>query len=305
MRMQFQDYYETLGLARDADADAIKRAYRKLARKYHPDVSNEPDAENRFKEVQEAYEVLKDPEKRSAYDQLGSAWRTQDGHAAPHDQEPEFAYRNSGFRDGADFSEFFSSIFGARQESAGFSLRGEDIEARIQITLADAYHGATRLLSTRGAPSNADSASRQVKVTIPRGVTAGQKIRLAGQGRPGIGGASAGDLLLEVNFERDPVFRAEGRDIHLELPVAPWEAALGARIKVPTLGGAVELAIPAGSQSGRRLRLNGRGLPGKLAGDQYVTLRMVTPPADSEDARTMYQRMAEAMPFDPRAGLKM
>ncbi len=320
--MQYKDYYDILGVPRDADGAAIKRAYRKLARKYHPDVSEEADAEERFKEVQEAYEVLKDAEKREAYDRLGSNWREGDPFTPPPGWEQDLGGHAGGFRGGADFSDFFASIFGAAPgggpgggprggpgggPGGGFQMRGEDRNARIRIRLEDAYAGATRAFSfvtteigPRGEPQQA---RKTVNVSIPKGVAEGQRIRLAGQGGAGFGGGPAGDLFLEIEFEPHAVFHAEGRDIHVELPVAPWEAALGAKVRTPTLGGTVELSIPPGTQSGRRLRLAGRGLPGKVAGDQYVTLRIVTPPATSDEQRDLYRRMAELMPFDPRAGL--
>jgi len=311
--MQYKDYYDTLGIPRDADGDAIKRAYRRLARKYHPDVSTEEDAEEHFKAVQEAYEVLKDAEKRTAYDRLGANWRQGDTFTPPPGWEPGAEFRGSGFREQADFSDFFSSIFGSSADPGrggargGFQMRGDDRQVRIQITLADAYSGNTRTLTLTSpaidARGEVREARKTVNVTIPRGVTEGQRIRLAGQGGVGFGGGPDGDLFLEIEFEPHPLFHADGRDIHLELPITPWEAALGAKVKAPTLGGTVEITVPPNTQAGRRLRLAGRGLPGKVAGDQYVTLRIVTPPADSDAARDFYQRMAETLPFDPRATL--
>lgn len=295
--MQTKDYYATLGVPRDASADDIKRAYRKLARKYHPDVSKEPDCEARFKEVQEAYDVLSDGDKRQAYDSYGSGW-AQAGDAGP------------GFEDfgPGGIDDIMDRIFGARGRArGGFSMRGQDHESRLRIALADSYRGATRALSLSvpdvNARGDARPTPRTVNVTIPKGVTAGQRIRLAGQGGSGFNGGPAGDLLLEVEFEPHPHFRAEGRDIHLRLPVAPWEAALGAKVVVPTLGGKVELSIPPGSQTGKRLRLGGRGLPGKPAGDQYCELAVVVPEARTEAQRALYQQMARELAFDPRAGL--
>jgi curved DNA-binding protein len=328
--MEFKDYYQTLGVARDAGADEIKRAYRKLARKYHPDVSKEADAEARFKEVGEAYEVLKDPEKRAAYDQLGANWKAgQDfrpppgGGFRPEAREFHFSSGPGGGEFGG-FSDFFEALFGEGGMAAGMGggpagvggmrgrgsrsgrpgfqyrqagpARGEDQHARIQIALEDAFRGANRMLELR-AP---DGSTRSIRVAIPKGVTEGQHIRLAGQGSPGINGGTAGDLFLEILFETHPVFEADGRNILLTLPVTPWEAALGETVGVPTLGGRVDLKIPAGSQSGRRLRLKGRGLPGSPAGDQIVTLRIDTPPADSAAARRLYDEMREKMPFNPR-----
>ncbi|MEX2480290.1 MAG: DnaJ C-terminal domain-containing protein [Gammaproteobacteria bacterium] len=315
--MQYKDYYQTLGLERDADGDAIKRAYRRLARKYHPDVSQEADAEEHFKAVQEAYEVLKDPEKREAYDRLGRDWRQGDSFTPPPDWEPDFQSHGGGFREQADFSDFFASIFGGGPHSGrtgggprgGFQMRGEDRQVRIRIKLEDAYAGNTRALTLSGPGADprgeARDARKTINVTIPRGVTEGQRIRLAGQGGSGYGGGPAGDLFLEIEFEPHPLFHADGRDIYLDLPIAPWEAALGAKVKVPTLGGTVELTVPPNTQAGRRLRLAGRGLPGKVPGDQYVTLRIVTPPADTDEAREFYRRMAETLAFDPRASLEV
>ena len=311
--MDFKDYYATLGVERGAKLDEIKRAYRKLARKYHPDVSKEPDAEARFKEVGEAYEVLKDPEKRRAYDQLGADWQAGQEFRPPPGSGPGQYYYSSGGPDvGAEqfggFSDFFETLFG-RGGAAGARprgaqdfryqpgpMRGEDQQARVQISLEDAFHGANRTLEVR-SPS---TGKRNIRVAIPRGVTAGQRIRLSGQGTPGQHGGAAGDLFLEVMFEPHPIFEAEGRNVLLTLPVAPWEAALGETVGVPTLGGKVELKIPAGSQSGRRLRLKGRGLPGSPPGDQIVTLRIDTPPADTSFARTLYEEMRSKMPFNPR-----
>jgi curved DNA-binding protein len=307
--MEYKDYYKILGVPRDAAQDAVKRAYRKLARKYHPDVSKEPDAEERFKEVQEAYEVLKDPEKRAAYDRLGSQWRAGQEFRPPPGWDTGFEFRGGGFTDAdaARFSDFFESLFGRGfgRARGDVRMRGEDRRARITVSLDDAYHGAVRTITLQSAEIDGEghvtTHTHNLKVKIPRGIVEGQQIRLAGQGGRGIGGASAGDLYLDIGFEPHAVFRAEGRDIHVDLPITPWEAALGAKIPVPTLGGTVEVAVPAGSQSGRKLRLRGRGLPGAPAGDQYVVLRIVTPPPASEKDRELYRRMAEQMPYNPRA----
>jgi len=313
--MEYKDYYKILGVPRGASQEEIKRAYRRLARKYHPDVSKAPDAEERFKEINEAYEVLKDPEKRAAYDRLGSGWQAGQEFRPPPDWEEVFG----GFRAGAagaedlgGFSEFFETLFGGGFRSrggtgAGFRMRGQDQFARLRITLEEAYRGGTRTLELQvpeiDARGRAVTRTRRIQVRIPPGVTEGQQIRLAGQGAPGVGGGPPGDLYLEVELAPHPHFQAEGRDIHLTLPVTPWEAALGAKILVPTLGGPVSLKIPPGSQSGRKLRLKGRGLPGRPAGDQYVTLQIVTPPADTPQRRAFYERMREAMPMNPRRHL--
>jgi curved DNA-binding protein len=309
--MEYKDYYKILGVGRDADEAAIKRAYKKLARKYHPDVSKERDAEARFKEINEAYHVLRDKEKRKAYDQLGSQWHQGQEFHPPPGWESHFR-QGGGFsaEDLGGFSDFFSEVFGGRHggdfhyERRDFRMRGQDLHATIEITLEEAYTGTTRTLTLQapdiGEQGQVQQRMRQLNVQVPQGVREGQHIRLAGQGGPGMGGGQAGDLFLQVMFSPHPHFHAEGRDIFLDLPLAPWEAALGAKLKVPTLGGRVEMQIPAGSQSGRKLRLKGRGLPGHPAGDQYIVLHIEAPPANSEAARAFYQRMAAELPFNPR-----
>lgn len=316
--MDFKDYYKIMGVERDAKPDEIKRVYRRLARKYHPDVSKEPNAEARFKEVQEAYEVLKDPEKRAAYDQLGSQWRQGQPFTPPPDWGRDFEFTTSfGGREDSGFSDFFSSLFGARspfrgQRGAGgfggFASAGEDHAAKIQISLEDAFRGGSHTIELKtpqlDEQGRVSVRPRTLKVTIPAGVIEGQKIRLGGQGSPGAGGGPAGDLYLEIGFQPHRLFQAEGRDITLTLPVAPWEAALGATIQTPTLAGPVDLRIPPNARAGQKLRLKGRGLPGATPGDQYVVLKIVLPPAQSDEARSFYQRMQKELPFDPRAELK-
>ncbi|HKJ71332.1 MAG TPA: DnaJ C-terminal domain-containing protein [Gammaproteobacteria bacterium] len=326
--MEYKDYYKTLGVSRDADKDAIKRAYRKLAHKYHPDVSKEPDAEERFKEVKEAYEVLSDPEKRAAYDQLGSGWRQGQSFEPPPGWEGHFD--SGGGSAGAsglggmgpeEFSEFFENLFGgglgggfggrARGSAwgggGGFSARGEDQHARIEIALEAAFHGDQQRIQV--SVPEMDGQGRvfhrphSLDVTIPAGIRDGQQIRLAGQGSPGLGGGPAGDLYLEVNIRPHRHFRLDGRDVYLDLPIAPWEAALGEKVRVPTLGGAVNLTIPAGAQSGQKLRLKGRGLPGSHAGDQYVVLQIHAPKPENEEQTELYRRMAASLSFNPRASL--
>ncbi len=334
--MEYRDYYQALGVERSATADEVKKAYRRLARKYHPDVSKEADAEEKFKEVQEAYEVLKDPEKRAAYDQLGSQWKQGQQFRPPPDWTSGFEFRGppgegagpgpghgegpraGAFQfqfdgDGRGFSDFFSSLFGAGAGSpfgeAAHGRGGRDHHARLDIDLAEAYRGGTRMLELKRPQVKPDGhvelATHTVRVSIPAGVTDGQLIRLAGQGEPAPGGSSgaAGDLYLEAHVRPDPLYHLDGRDVTLTLPVAPWEAALGATVTTPTLGGSVELRIPAGSQSGSKLRLRGRGLPGQPAGDQYVVLKVVVPPANSPAARALYEQMRRELPFDPRADL--
>ncbi len=312
--MDFRDYYQVMGVSRDATQDEIKRRYRKLARKYHPDVSKEPNAEEKFKELQEAYEVLKDPEKRAAYDQLGSRWKEgQEFHPPPGwDTGFEFSTGDPG-PDGG-FSDFFENLFGARsayghaRQHREFHARGQDHFARVQITLEEAYKGASKTIALQSPELDEQGRvqlrERTLNVSIPPGVAEGQQLRLAGQGNPGIGRGGSGDLYLEIGIRPHPVYTVNGRDVYLNLPIAPWEAALGAKITVPTLGGKVEAAIPASARSGQRLRLKGRGLPGSPPGDQYLVLSIVTPPANTARARELYQAMQKELRFDPRENLK-
>jgi curved DNA-binding protein len=308
--MEFKDYYGVMGVARDATQDEIKRSYRKLARKYHPDVSKEADAEARFKELGEAYEVLKDPEKRAAYDQLGANWKAGQDFRPPPDWDAGFEF-SGGYQEGSAFSDFFESLFGhaaaGHAGGQGFRARGEDHHARILIDLEDAFQGATRTI-TLHAPQldgqgHVRTRERTLNVRIPRGIRQGQHIRLAGQGTPGFGGGVAGDLYLDVEFKPHRLYRVDGRDLYLDLPLAPWEAALGARVKVPTPEGVVDLTIPAASAAGRKLRLKGRGIPGKPEGDLYVALQIALPPADSESARQLYRTMQQELAFNPRSEL--
>jgi curved DNA-binding protein len=314
--MEFKDYYQIMGVQRDATQEEIKRAYRKLARKYHPDVSKESDAEARFKEVGEAYEVLKDPEKRAAYDQLGANWKAGQEFRPPPDWDQGFEFHRGGFsgEEAAAFSDFFESLFGrgfaegaAPRGRAGVHARGGDAYARVLIDLEDAFHGATRTLTLKhtvlGDDGRPHIKERTLNVRIPRGVHQGQHIRLAGQGDPGIGQGGAGDLYLEVTLRPHPLYKVEGRDVYLDLPVTPWEAALGASVKAPTPTGVVDLKIPAGSINGRKLRLKGRGLPGNPAGDLYVVLSIALPPSDSEAAKAVYKEMARTLKFNPRVHL--
>ncbi len=326
--MEFKDYYQTLGVARDATADDIKKAFRKLARKYHPDVSKEADAEQRMKEINEAYAVLSDTERRTAYDQLGSGHRMGEDFRPPPDWGGGFDYASQGgfsshggfsADDGGDFSDFFSQLFGGRtggagraggfragrQGGAGFQARGEDVHAKVMLDIEDAFHGATRQLSlsmpTMAADGRMTTESRTLNVKIPVGVREGQIIRLAGQGGPGFGDAPAGDLLLEVQFQPHTRLRAEVRNLHLGLPVSPWEAALGAVVPVDLPGGTFKVRVPEGAKSGGSLRLRGKGIPGSTPGDAILTLQIVLPPADTPKARELYETMAREMAdFDPR-----
>ncbi len=314
--MEFKDYYKIMGVNKDASQDEIKRAYRKLARKYHPDVSKEAEAEARFKEVGEAYEALKDPEKRAAYDQLGANWKAGQDFKPPPDWNAGFEFRGGDFTGGdeAQFSDFFESLFGRGFGSAhpgrqqgGFNARGEDHHARVMINLEDAYQGATRNinLQTPELDNNGHVVTRQrsLKVKIPKGVKQGQRIRLTGQGSPGMGKAPAGDLYLEIIFNPHSIYKVDGHDVYLDLPITPWEAALGSSLKVPTPDGKVDMKIPAGTQTGQKLRLKARGIPGKPAGDLYVTPHITLPPADSETARELYRKMQQELAYNPRRHL--
>lgn len=314
--MEFKDYYKIMGVARDATQDEIKRAYRTLARKYHPDVSKAPDAEARFKELGEANAVLKDLEKRAAYDQLGSNWQAGQDFRPPPDWNTGFEFSgdgSAGAAGAADFSDFFESLYGRGFESGGrrqqaAHARGEDHHAKVMIDLEDAYNGATRTIKLKRPELNAEGRvvmrPHQLNVTIPRGVRAGQHIRLAGQGAAGIGQGPPGDLYLEIEFHPHALYRVDQRDVYLDLPLAPWEAALGATLKVPTPTAAVDLKIPPKSVAGGKLRLKGRGIPGTTPGDFYVVLQLVLPEADSETSQTFYAQMAEQFKsFNPRAKL--
>lgn len=313
--MEFKDYYQILGVKRDASSDEIKRAYRRLARKYHPDVSKEPDAETRFKEVGEAYEVLKDPEKRAAYDQLGANWKAGQDFRPPPEWNTQFDFGGGGFTggDASAFSDFFESLFGhartgaRRQRYPQYAYKGEDQQGRIGIDLEDSFHGGTRAVTLTVPEVDSHGRVRQhqrtLNVKIPKGITASQRIRLGRQGGAGIGGGEAGDLYLEVEFKPHPLYRVDGRDLYIDVPVAPWEAALGETIKIPTPGGTVQLKIPAGSNSGKKLRLKERGLPGSPPGDLYAVLKIVTPPASNGKARDFYKKMKQELAFNPRAGM--
>lgn len=309
--MEFKDYYQIMGLPRDAAQDEIKRAYRRLARKYHPDVSKEADAEVRFKEVGEAYEVLKDPEKRAAYDQLGSSWKTGQDFRPPPDWNAGFEFSGGfGGDGGADFSDFFSTLFGGasrQRSSGGYRTQGEDHHAKMLIDLEDAFSGAVRTLTLRAPQLDPQGrmavSDRTLNVNIPKGIRAGQHIRLAGQGTPGMGGGKAGDLYLEVDFKPHSLYRVDGRDLYLDLPLAPWEAALGAAVTAPTPDGKVQVKVLPNTQAGRKLRLKGRGIPGNPPGDLYLVLQVVLPSADSERAREIYLTMARELAFNPRRRL--
>lgn len=316
--MEYKDYYNIMGVARDATQDEIKRAYRRLARKYHPDVSDLPDAEARFKELGEAYEVLKDPEKRAAYDQLGANWRAGQDFNPPPDWDQGFEFHGGGFT-GADteqFSDFFSTLFGQGGFDAGpaasygrreFHAHGQDTHAKILIDLEDAYHGATKTLTLKHSELGADGRplikERTLNVRIPKGVRQGQHIRLAKQGGAGIGKGEAGDLYLEVEFQPHRFYHVEEKDVFIDLPVTPWEAAMGAVISVPTPAGKVDLKVPANSSGGRKLRLKNRGIPARTPGDLYVVLQIALPKAETEAERSAYAAFKQALDFNPRTSL--
>ncbi|MEO8123496.1 MAG: DnaJ C-terminal domain-containing protein [Burkholderiales bacterium] len=311
--MEFKDYYKVLGVERGASEDEIKKAFRKLARKHHPDVNKAADAAARMQDLNEAYDVLRDPEKRAAYDRVGQGMRGGQEFRPPPGWDAGFEF--SGAPEGAGFgdhSDFFETLFGAARRARGHapggggrSMRGEDHHAKIVIPLEDAFHGATRGLSLRAPELDASGhvvlSERELQVKIPKGIRAGQQIRLAGQGSPGLRGEPAGDLYLEVEFEPHARFRVDGRDLYVTLRVAPWEAALGASVPVRTPDGELQMSVPPGSQGGRKLRLKGRGIPGSTPGDLYVVLDVVLPPATSEKAKALYEQMARDLAFDPRA----
>jgi curved DNA-binding protein len=334
--VEFKDYYKIMGVARNATEAEIKQAYRKLARKYHPDVSKEKDAESRFKEVGEAYEVLKSPEKRAAYDQLGSGPRPGQEFRPPPDWGTGFEFSGAGPHAGGghqDYSDFFEALFGAERSGAGRRARGgfdtgrgEDHHAKVMLDLEAALHGGPRTFTLRVPEIDSEghvvARERVLNVQVPKGILEGQTIRLAGQGgRPyGEGGhgraadgrpdaqgsagqALPGDLYIEVEFQPHPLYRIDGRDLYLQLPVAPWEAALGATVKTPTPAGTVDLKIPAGSHSGGKLRLKGRGMPSSPPGDLYAVLEIALPPATTDQAKAAYRALAEVASFNPRASL--
>ncbi len=307
--MKYQDYYEILGVPRSADKSEIKKAYRKLARKYHPDVNQDGGNEDQFKQVNEAYEVLKDDDKRQAYDRFGADWK--------HGQQFEGvgaggfgggAYAGDQFS-GGDFSDFFENIFGGGYQQAQGSpfgqgqrarpQRGADLVLKLDITLEEAYNGGSKTIQFAGSTDSSEM--KKLKINIPKGVKTGQKIRLAKQGQASPGGGESGDLLLEMNILAHRLFRLDDRDVILRLPVTPWEAALGSTIKVPTLSGSVELKIKSGMQSGQKMRLKGKGMPGTPPGDQFVEIMIHAPPADSDEEQQFYQDMQARFAFNPRS----
>lgn len=301
--MDYKDYYKTLGVARTASADDIKRAYRKGARKYHPDVNSDAGAEATYKDVNEAYEVLKDPEKRAAYDKLGQAPLGGGRYEPPPGWDTEFSFAQDGPTGGdRDFSDFFETLFRRGPEPMGNTA--VDSHAKIEIDIKDAYQGATRTLVLRtpsvGPDGRVTVQNRNIAVHIPKGVTQGQHLRISGQGADG---TSSGDLFLEISFAPHPVYHLDGRDLYLDLPIAPWEAALGGHVVMPTPDGKVDLRIPNNARSGQKLRLKGKGLPGTPAGDIYATLKIVNPEVSTSKARALFEKLAKEVSFNPRAHL--
>lgn len=314
--MEYKDYYKTLGVARSATPDEIKQAYRRLARKYHPDVNKDKNATQQFQELQEAYAVLKDAKKREAYDTLGSQWQSGQDFRPPPNWQGFQGFDGSQFseEDLGGFSDFFASIFGHARQPGGrrthqpFTQRGQDEHAKINITLEEAFHGGSKTIHFQVPEMDAHGklhrTTRTLKITIPAGVVSGQQLRLAKQGGAGVGGGPAGDLYLELDIEPHHLYTIQGHDVYLTLPITPWEAALGAKVTVPTLGGPVDMKIAAGSQAGQKCRLKGRGLKSvSTPGDQYIILQIATPPATTPEDRALYEKMAQQMPFNPRKNI--
>jgi curved DNA-binding protein len=309
--MDFKDYYKVLELAPNAVADDIKKAFRKAARKYHPDINSGADAEAKFKDVNEAYEVLKDPERRAAYDQLGQEPpQGQGGYQPPPGWDSGYEFSDArGPQSDEAFSDFFETLFrrGAGPTAGMRAGPASDSHGRIEIAIEEAFRGAERKLSLRspvvGPNGEVKMQDRTLSVRVPKGIAQGQHIRLAGQGSPALDGGTAGDLFLEVTFATHPVYRPDGKDLHLDMPISPWEAALGSHVVMPTPDGQVDLRIPKNARSGQKMRLKGKGLPGTPNGDIYATLKIVNPKVETEEARALFEEMAKAMPFDPRANL--
>lgn len=312
--MEYKDYYLVLGVNRDATQDEIKRSYRKLARKHHPDVSKEPGAEDRFKELTEAYEVLKDPEKRAAYDQLGANWQQGQDFRPPPDWDQGFEFHGGGFTqaDPGHFSDFFENLFGRNfnrgaQRENQFRTKGANTHTRVAISLEDSYQGTTRSVNLKHSELGDDGRphikQRTLNIKIPKGIYTGQQIRLAGQGEPGIGGGEPGDLHLEVMFESNDLYHVDGKTVYVNLPIAPWEAALGGKIRTPTPSGAIDLQVPPNSRNGAKLRLKGRGIPAKQPGDLFVVLQIMLPTVSTDAEKEAFVRLQEAFDFNPRATL--
>ncbi len=315
--MKYKDYYAVLGVDKSATMDEIKRAYRKLARKYHPDLNKEANAEEKFKEIGEANDVLSNPEQRAAYDQMGQNYQAGQDFTPPPGWDQGFEFTGGpgdGHAGHEDFSDFFSDLFSkTRREQHSthrqpeFDAKGQDHHARIAIDLEDSFTGAKRRITLKMPELDASGhvilGQKNLDVSIPKGVREGQNIRLKSQGAPGYGRGAAGDLYLEIEFRPHRLYHAQGTDLYLDLPVTPWEVALGGKVKLPTPGGVVDLNIPANSKSGRKMRLKGRGIPSKPPGDLYVILQIVLPPADSAKAKDLYETMAKELNFNPRRHL--
>jgi curved DNA-binding protein len=313
--LQFKDYYQILGVSRDAALTDIKKSYRKLARKYHPDVSKEADAETRMKEVNEAYAVLSDTEKRAAYDQLGPNYRAGQEFHPPPNWDAGFEFSSA---DHTDFGDFFSQLFGKMgggRSYAGpfegrgdFHARGDDHHAKVLLDIADAFNGGARQISLRVPRMDAQGHvvldTHTLNVKIPKGVYEGQIIRLAGQGAPGMGTGKSGDLLLEVHFNPHPRFRVDGNNLHMSLLVTPWEAALGALVPIDLFDTGLKVRIPEGTQSGQQLRLRGKGIPSTTPGDLFLDIKVVLPSAATPKARELYETMARELAFDPRSDIR-
>ncbi len=324
MAVKYRDYYEILGVPRTASQEDIQKAYRKLARKYHPDVNKAKDAEERFKEIGEAYEVLKDPDKRSKYDQLGEHWKSGQEFRPPPGWESQFGFGRGGgqteFRwstGGGDFSDFFETLFGGMGFRDAFSRGrgsaepswaqpGADREATIHIRLEDAFHGSTKSITlqtqTTSPGGKISVQEKNYEVKIPAGILPGQRIRLSGQGGEGTGGGPRGDLYLKVEIDPHPIYRVEGRDLYMDLPITPWEAALGAELQVPTLAGPVTMKIPAGTQTGQKLRLRGKGMPNPKGtqGNLYAVVSVRVPKRLTERERELFEELKRVSRFNPR-----
>lgn len=297
-----KDYYKIMGLNTDAHDKDIKLAYRRLARKYHPDLNKEPGAEERFKEMAEAYEVLKDPVKRKEYDEhLKNPFSNQgsEAHSRSHSWNQSQA---NDFYQQTDFNaDLFESLFGQHRQRPQ-AVPGQDYEGKITISLEEAFHGTEKHIQIPA--SNSAPEMQTLKVKIPPGIKNGQHIRLSGKGAPGLHGGARGHIIITITVNKHPLFDIMNNDVYLTLPITPWESALGSTVTVPTLSGKIDLKIPPGSQGGQKLRLKGKGLPGKNTGDQFILLKIITPPAQNEQSKELYKKMAELMPFNPRKAME-
>lgn len=306
--MEFKDFYQIMGVSADASAAEIKSAYKKLARKYHPDVSSEENAQEKFKELGEAYDVLKDPKKRDEYDQLRTHVTSEQG----FNSSGRYQFDPNTFGDaGFNFEDLIKSIFGEPDfantdtfhqnfTDKGYSQKGRDVRYKLRITAEEAFHGGDRQINLSDSGMSSKKKSRRINVKIPAGITNAKELRLKGQGESGIGGGPKGDLYLEIEIAPHPLFALQGKDVTIILPVTPWEAALGAKLEVPTLGGRVNLSIPENSQNGNKLRLKSKGLPGHPAGDQYVILKILNPDIKTDEEKVLFRKMQQAFDFDPR-----